>query len=76
MINLSRAIEIVNNNYPELVISLAGRIEKGWIFSFENIEGKALRISPVFVSAENGEIRTFFPPEHRDDLRNYKKIEL
>lgn len=76
MINLEKAIDIVNDKYPELLISTVGSINGGWIFSFESQERKKLRISPVFVSERTGEIEVFFPPNHTEELKDYNKINL
>lgn len=75
MIDLCKAIEEIKNKYPDLEIVSTGRIEKGWIFSLGNKEGKKLRIAPIFVSEENGSMEIFFPPEHQEELQNYQVIE-
>lgn len=76
MIDLSKAIEKVKKRYCGMEIASAGEIENGWILSLENEKGEKLRISPVFVSKETGEIEIFFPPEHREELKNFRKIKL
>lgn len=76
MIDLTRAMEIIREQYPELFVSSVGKIKKGWVISFENEDGKELRISPIFISKDTGEVSVFFPPEHREELKDYVKVEL
>lgn len=76
MIDLPRAMEIIREQYPELFVSSVGKIKKGWVISFENEDGKELRISPIFISKDTGEVSVFFPPEHREELKDYVKVEL
>lgn len=76
LIDLSGTMEIVREQYPGLFVSSVGRIKKGWIISFENEDGKELRISPIFISRDTGEVSVFFPPEHREELKDYVKVEL
>lgn len=76
MIDSTRAVDLVKKKYPELGVSRVGQITTGWIISFEGIEGKRMMISPVHVSKLDGEIKMFFPPDHRDELEHYKEIKF
>ena len=72
MIELKNAIEIIHKKYPEMRISCIGTSENGWIFSFVDAEGKGMRISPLFVSNQNGEVKVFFLPDHKEECKNIK----
>lgn len=78
MITFEQAYNIAEKSEnPDLKISTAYDIGRGWYFGFVSIKtGEVPDISPIFVSKETGEISTFFPPDHIDEYLKAVKVEL
>lgn len=74
--DMEKACRIVLEQMPGKRINSILQVETGWIFGFCDVDGQVIRISPMFVNKENGEVSVYFPPDHMEELESAVEMEI
>lgn len=73
---IEEAIAVVEKANEGLKIGSILDIGKAFVFGLVGQNGEELDIPPCSVDKETGELETFFPPDHLDELAGAEIIEL
>ena len=77
MINLNEALKKYEEVFPNKRISSILDIGSAWVVSaVDKKTGLELDESPVSISKENADIKVFFPPLHREELKNALPVNI
>lgn len=77
MISVSEACDIVLAVYNNKVyITDIIEVSKGYVIGIIGLNGEEYDVPPYIIYKETGKWGVFFPPHHKDELKNSKRIEV
>ncbi len=77
MIDFNEAKSIYESRFPNKRMSTVLDLGHSWVVSaVDKTTEIELDESPVAINKETGEITVFFPPQHREELRNATQVDI
>lgn len=76
MITISEACKIALNEMPGYQIISASEVEEGWLFTFSLPDNSAPDVSPMLITKENGEVKSYTFEDHIMEILTASPIEL
>ena len=77
MIAIETACEIIFQYYQEeIYITQVMDIEYGYVICICDTNGETFDVSPDIVDKKTGKMDCFFPPDHREELKNGKLVDI
>ena len=66
--NINRICEIALEYSKQECINSIVKIKSGFLFGFCDRDGNDLYINPVYVSESGRRVKSYFPPDHHDEV--------
>lgn len=76
MISIEKACEIVTKKRKEPFVTDITDVKRGYVIGTSMLNGEVADIPPVFIDKDSGQIESYFVPDHFDELRAGKKVDI